>query len=94
VTARDTPAWRALDAIMRPWWWLPGLLLPFAVLGLTFWLILKLPPGPQFMAEHELCDRAVTTLLTTHDAVDLQRAAFLVRYLRCSIGDRLQADRR
>lgn len=89
MTARDTPAALAFAAITRPWWRLPRLLLPFVAIGLVFWLILKLPPGPQFVAERAECDRQVVILLSTHDAVDLQRATFIIRRLNCNIGDRL-----
>ena len=46
-------------------------------MGGIFLLILQLPPGPQFVAEAQECDKQVATLLTTHDPVDLQRASFL-----------------
>jgi hypothetical protein len=88
MTARDTAS-LAFAAITRPWWLLPLRLLPFVVTGLVFWLILKLPPGPQFVAESAECDKQVAILLSTHDAVDMQRASFIIRRLNCNIGDRL-----
>jgi cytochrome c-type biogenesis protein CcmH/NrfF len=39
--------------------------------------------------ERHACDQAVTTVLTTKDPLELERAMFLVQQLRCSIGKRL-----
>lgn len=46
------------------WWWLPLVLLPAAATVGVFLLILRLPPGPQFVAEAKECDRQVAILLT------------------------------
>ena len=35
--------------------------------------------------EKKLCDQALSTLFTTKDAVELQRAMFLIRQLDCKI---------
>ena len=86
----DTPFSRAIAVITRPGWrMLLPLLIPSVVMGGIFLLILQLPPGPQFVAEAQECDKQVATLLTTYDPVDLQRASFLIRYLDCDIGRRL-----
>jgi hypothetical protein len=60
-----------------------------AFLGFAAYAILFLPPGPQFVAEARECDKQLAILLTTRDAVDLERAKFIVRWLNCSIGNRL-----
>jgi hypothetical protein len=39
--------------------------------------------------EKKICDQAVSTLLTTTDAIELQRAMFLIRRLDCKISTRL-----
>jgi hypothetical protein len=39
--------------------------------------------------EKKVCDQAVSTLFTTTDAIELQRAMFLIRRLDCKIGTRL-----
>jgi hypothetical protein len=39
--------------------------------------------------EKKVCDQAVTALFTTPDAIELQRAMFLIRRLDCKIGTRL-----
>ena len=69
--------------------WLVPYALMLALLGFAAYAIVFLPPGPQFVAEAKECDKQVAVLLTTHDAVDLGRARFLVRWLNCSIGNRL-----
>jgi hypothetical protein len=38
---------------------------------------------------HRRCDQAVNTLFTTTDAIELQRAMFLIRRLDCKISTRL-----
>jgi hypothetical protein len=69
-------------------WVVPYALMP-AALAFAAYAIAFLPPGPQFVAEAKECDKQVAVLLTTHDSVDLERAKFIVRWLSCSIGDRL-----
>jgi hypothetical protein len=39
--------------------------------------------------EKKVCDWAVNTLLTTTDAIELQRTMFLIRQLDCKISTRL-----
>jgi hypothetical protein len=39
--------------------------------------------------EKKLCDQAVGRLFTTTDAIELQRAIFLIRRLDCKISTRL-----
>jgi hypothetical protein len=43
----------------------------------------------QLTKRRALCDQAVSTLLTTKDLVELQRAMFLVRWLDCGVTQRL-----
>ncbi len=54
-------------------------------------LIFALPVPTSTEGEIKVCDRAVSALLTSTDAVELQRAEFLVRRLNCDIGWRLDA---
>jgi hypothetical protein len=49
-------------------------------------LMLILAPSAK---EKKLCDQAVSTLFTTTDAIELQRAMFLIRRLDCKISTRL-----
>jgi hypothetical protein len=39
--------------------------------------------------EKKICDQAVSTLFTTTDAIELQRAMFLIRQLDCKISTRI-----
>jgi hypothetical protein len=39
--------------------------------------------------ERKVCDQAVSTLFATTDAIELQRAMFLIRRLDCKISTRL-----
>jgi len=39
--------------------------------------------------EKKLCEQAVSTFFTTTDAIELQRAMFLIRRLDCRISTRL-----
>jgi ABC-type tungstate transport system substrate-binding protein len=39
--------------------------------------------------EKKVCDQAVNTLFTATDAIELQRAMFLIRRLDCKISSRL-----
>jgi hypothetical protein len=41
-----------------------------------------------------LCDVSVQTVLTSHDLVELQRAAILIDRLDCSVRSRLPDDQR
>jgi predicted MFS family arabinose efflux permease len=68
-------------------WLIAPIAICFAVAA--FWIVLALPPGPQFSAETKECDRQVAVLRSTHDPVELRRAMFLVRWLNCSVGKRL-----
>jgi hypothetical protein len=40
-------------------------------------------------AKEKICDQAVSTLFTTTDAIELQRATFPIRQLDCKISTRL-----
>jgi hypothetical protein len=46
-------------------------------------------PWKSVEAERAACDKAVATLLATHDLVELERAAALIRALDCSVSRRL-----
>jgi hypothetical protein len=61
----------------------------FAVGLFIFVLWDIVPSGGQLAKRRALCDQAVSTLLTTTDLIELQRAGFLVRQLDCSITQRL-----
>jgi hypothetical protein len=39
--------------------------------------------------EKKVCDQAVSTLFSTTDSMELQRAMFLIRWLDCKISTRL-----
>ena len=39
--------------------------------------------------ERKVCDQAVSTLFAATDAIELERAMFLIRRLDCKIGTRL-----
>jgi hypothetical protein len=63
--------------------WIFGALSGAAIVAL---LLVVLAPTAK---EKELCDQAVSTLFTTTDAIELQRAMFLIRRLDCKISRRL-----
>lgn len=64
-----------------------GILL-FAVPLVTFVVVVAIPsPGERQVTA--LCDEAVQALLVTRDAVELDRAKFLIRWFNCSIRRRL-----
>ena len=44
------------------------------------------PPEP---AQVQACDRQVATLMTSHDALEVQRADILVHALNCAVAKRL-----
>jgi hypothetical protein len=71
----------------RVGWW--SLLLPPAFIVALYISLRLLPELPVVAAKIRECDRQVAVLLSTHDAVELERAKFLVRYLRCDIAKRL-----
>jgi hypothetical protein len=63
--------------------WIFGALSGAAIVAL---LLVVMVPIPK---EGKICDQAVSTLLTTTDAVKLQRTMFLIRRLDCKISTRL-----
>jgi hypothetical protein len=52
-------------------------------------LVVLCIPTERDIKERQLCDEVVRTVLTTKDQLEFERAAFVVRQLRCSIGRRL-----
>ena len=54
--------------------------------ALGAFLMITLAPTAK---EKKLCDQAVSTLFTTTDSIELQRAMFLIRRLHCKISTRL-----
>jgi hypothetical protein len=76
---------------MSGWqWWTAIALCAAVVLGsivVIASVIANVPAATK--AEMRLCDKAVSTVLTSTDPVELQRASIIVRSLRCTIGLRL-----
>jgi hypothetical protein len=74
---------------MSDWrWWTAMAFCASVVLG-SIVFIATLPPATATKAEMRLCDTAVSTVLSSTDPVELQRAGIIVRNLRCTIGLRL-----
>ena len=46
-------------------------------------------PGSILAAKSAKCDEAVTTLLTTRDIVEMERAKFLISWFDCNLSRRL-----
>ena len=79
---RVPPGLRWFFAIFAPWFF------PYtaALAGIAYLVSL---PSPYSREEHALCDRAVETLLASHDLVEVTRAGIIVREVGCNIGGRL-----
>jgi hypothetical protein len=76
---------------MSDWrWWTAMAFCASVVLG-SIAVIATLPAATATKAEMQLCDKAVSTVLSSTDPVELQRAGIIVRNLRCAIGFRLDA---
>jgi hypothetical protein len=74
---------------MSDWrWWTAMAFIAAVVLG-SIVVIANLPPATATKAEMRLCDKAVSTVLSSTDPVELQRAGIIVSNLRCTIGLRL-----
>ena len=76
---------------MRVWWsnWWPLVagIAGGAIVGLPFGLVIySFAPS---RAEIAACDRAVNTLLSTEDPLELYRAGVLVQSMRCDVARRL-----
>jgi hypothetical protein len=69
--------WR--PAILGAAWGIP-------VAGFILVMYFALQPTAK---ERQACDQAVTTVLTTKDPLELERAMFLVQQLRCGISKHL-----
>ena len=68
----------------------PAILTVGTSVALGFLLAVALLPARSVdPAIAQACQRAVTTLLTTHDPVDLERSRILVGELGCSVRDAL-----
>ena len=67
----------------------PGL----SIICVWYWALRFLPLPMLILIpstkEKKVCDQAVTALFTTPDAIELQRAMFLIRRLDCKISTRL-----
>jgi hypothetical protein len=63
----------------RLWKWWAALAIILTVIVL--WFLFE----PSATEKKQLCDEAIQTLRTTHDAVDLQRARILVQKLNCAV---------
>lgn len=68
--------------------WLIGLAV-VSVVGLAVLSVLTLPGLGHSRA---ICDSAVATLMSTHDLVELQRAAVLIHELDCDISRRVPQE--
>jgi hypothetical protein len=55
----------------------------------TVAVVVLLVPSPRDRKITAFCDGVVATFLTTHDAVELDRAKFLIRWIRCDVEGRL-----
>jgi hypothetical protein len=66
--------------------WLLAMIVALAIVAGGFALAL---PWPHETAMRRQCDVAVHSLLTTHDEIELQRAAFTIYWLDCSMSRRL-----
>ena len=72
---------------MSDWlWWTITAFCAAVLLG-SIIIIATLPAATK--AEMRLCDKAVSTVLSSTDPVELQRASIIVRNLHCGIGFRL-----
>jgi hypothetical protein len=71
---------------MNGWHWMTMALSVAVILGSI--VVLATVPAVT-KAELRLCDKAVATVLSSTDPVELQRASIIVRNLRCGIGLRL-----
>lgn len=81
--------------VQRSWWKFWGqwsgivLILVVAYVVFMWWLITL--PRPNEANARAMCDKQVSALLTTHDALDLERARYLIRQLNCDIWRRMPA---
>ena len=74
---------------MNGWQWATIAFSAAVLLGIIV-VIATVPAASK--GEMRLCDKAVSTLLSSTDPVELQRANIIVRHLRCGIGFRLDDD--
>jgi len=75
----------AVDRTRRTWQQWSPLLFGAAIPGIIVTALLQLEPTAK---EHQVCDALVQTLLTTRDAVELQRTEILVHELNCDVSHR------
>lgn len=71
---------------MNGWQWATIAFSAAVLLGII--VVIATVPGAS-KGEMRLCDKAVSTLLSTPDPVELRRANIIVRHLRCGISLRL-----
>ena len=73
---------------MSDWqWWTAMTFIAAVVLGSI--VVIATLPAATATKEMRLCDKAVATVLSSTDPVELQRASIIVRNLHCAIGLRL-----
>jgi hypothetical protein len=72
---------------MSGWQWWTFMAVCAAVFVGSMVIVATVPTATK--AEMRLCDKAVWTVLSSTDPVELQRAGIMVRNLRCGIGLRL-----
>jgi hypothetical protein len=65
--------------------WGGPILVAIAIGAVVYLALSALEPNAK---EHKVCDALVQTLLTTRDAVELQRAGIFVRELDCDVSHR------
>jgi hypothetical protein len=71
---------------MGRWYWVTNAISGIVFLGSLIIIVATLTASD---AETRLCDKAVSTVLSSTDPVELQRAGIIIRNLRCGIGLRL-----
>lgn len=64
----------------------------FTVSSYMFSAVLPVELGTDLAAARKACDRAVETLLTSRDPIELQRSSILIHELDCNISRRLPKE--
>jgi hypothetical protein len=75
----------AVSRTRRIWQWWSPLLFGAAIPVLFIVALSQIEPNTK---ERQVCDALVQTLLTTRDAVELQRTEILVHELNCDVSHR------
>ena len=64
----------------------------FTISSYVFSAVFPVELGTDLAAARKACDRAVETLLTSRDPIELQRSGILIHELDCSISRRLPKE--